>query len=829
MFLFNFLKMKTRVFLTLSFSLFVLLGFSQKTLSGIVESEDGSAIPFAKIRVDQSQKGTISNVEGKFKIENIASDSKQIIVSALGYAEQEISIKGNTSNIKVQLFKQVQNLETVQVDATRPQIVPSSATQIDKEEDLQGKNFGQDLPILLNTMPSVVTTSDAGAGIGYTGMRIRGVDAERINVTINGIPVNDPESHGTWWVNMPDLVGSVDNIQVQRGVGTSTNGAASFGASVNIKTDNISEKAYGTIDNAVGSFNTWKSSVRAGTGLIGGKFAMDVRLSRVLSDGFIDRASSNLKSFYLSGSYVGKKSLIKAVAFSGKERTYQSWYGTPESVINGDANEMNAYADRNYLSDAERTNLLESGRSYNYYTYQDEVDNYQQDNYQLHFTHTFSPKTTLNIAGHYTKGRGYYEQYKFGENLSEYGLSNVIVGADTVTSTDLIRRRWLDNDFVGGVYSLSHTVNSNLSLQLGGAGNTYIGAHFGELVWARYASESEIYDRYYDNNAQKSEFSSYFKADYVKNNWSVYADVQYRLVDYNFGGFDDVSGNLIDLDQKEVYNFINPKVGGSFAFDANNRLFLSAGIGNREPVRKDFRESSMQSRPEHETLTDLELGHSFEAAKLQVRTNIYFMNYENQLINTGKVNDVGAYTRINVDESYRLGIELAAIVRPFDELDVHAGFTYSENKIASFTEYVDNYDNYDENGNMIQDVIGHTDTDMAFSPNVIGNVGFTYRPFDGLALNWMTKYVGDQFLDNTSNQDRKIDAFTYSNVSLNYTIEDLIFKSITLGVQCNNILDAKYQNNGYTWGYIAGGQRTVENFYYPQAGRNFMFRLLIQM
>ena len=821
--------MKTRVFLTLSFSLFVLLGFSQKTLSGIVESEDGSAIPFAKIRVDQSQKGTISNVEGKFKIENIASDSKQIIVSALGYAEQEISIKGNTSNIKVQLFKQVQNLETVQVDATRPQIVPSSATQIDKEEDLQGKNFGQDLPILLNTMPSVVTTSDAGAGIGYTGMRIRGVDAERINVTINGIPVNDPESHGTWWVNMPDLVGSVDNIQVQRGVGTSTNGAASFGASVNIKTDNISEKAYGTIDNAVGSFNTWKSSVRAGTGLIGGKFAMDVRLSRVLSDGFIDRASSNLKSFYLSGSYVGKKSLIKAVAFSGKERTYQSWYGTPESVINGDANEMNAYADRNYLSDAERTNLLESGRSYNYYTYQDEVDNYQQDNYQLHFTHTFSPKTTLNVAGHYTKGRGYYEQYKFGENLSEYGLSDVIVGADTVTSTDLIRRRWLDNDFVGGVYSLSHNVNSNLSLQLGGAGNTYIGAHFGELVWARYASESEIYDRYYDNNAQKSEFSSYLKADYVKNNWSVYADVQYRLVDYNFGGFDDVSGNLIDLDQKEVYNFINPKVGGSFAFDANNRLFLSAGIGNREPVRKDFRESSMQSRPEHETLTDLELGHSFEAAKLQVRTNIYFMNYENQLINTGKVNDVGAYTRINVAESYRLGIELAAIVRPFDELDVHAGFTYSENKIASFTEYVDNYDNYDENGNMIQDVIGHTDTDMAFSPNVIGNVGFTYRPFDGLALNWMTKYVGDQFLDNTSNQDRKIDAFTYSNVSLNYTIEDLVFKSITLGVQCNNILDAKYQNNGYTWGYIAGGQRTVENFYYPQAGRNFMFRLLIQM
>ena len=817
--------MKTSVYLTLSFSLFVLLGFSQKTLSGVVKSEDGIAIPFAKIRVDQSQKGTISDLEGKFKIANITSASKQLIVNALGYAGREISIEENTSNIEVQLFKQVQNLETVQVDATRPQIVPSSATQIDKEEDLQGKNFGQDLPILLNTMPSVVTTSDAGAGIGYTGMRIRGVDAERINVTINGIPVNDPESHGVWWVNMPDLVGSVDNIQVQRGVGTSTNGAASFGASVNIKTDNISEKAYGTIDNAVGSFNTWKSSVRAGTGLIGDKFAMDVRLSRVLSDGFIDRASSNLKSFYLSGSYVGKKSLIKAVAFSGKERTYQSWYGTPESVINGDIAEMNAYADRNELSNAERTNLLQSGRSYNYYTYQDEVDNYQQDNYQLHFTHTFSPKTTLNVAGHYTKGRGYYEQYKFGENLNEYGLSNVIVGADTVTNTDLIRRRWLDNDFVGGVYSLSHTVNSNLKLQLGGAGNTYIGDHFGELVWARYASESEIYDRYYDNRSQKSEFSSYLKADYVKNNWSIYADVQYRYVDYGIQGFVQGADKLRTIYYD--YNFFNPKVGGSYAFNHNNRLFLSLGIGNREPSRRDFMEDEYltSSPPKPETMRDIELGHSFEAEKLQVRTNIYFMNYTNQLISTGKLNDVGAYTRVNVDDSYRLGIEIAAVVRPVDELDLNAGFTYSENKIASFTEYVDNYDD----PNYEQTQIDHENTDMALSPNVIGNIGFTYRPFDGLAFNWMTKYVGDQFLDNTSNQDRKIDAFTYSNVSLNYTIQDFVFKSITLGIQCNNILDAKYQNNGYTWGYIAGGQRTVENFYYPQAGRNFMFRLLIQM
>ena len=803
-------------------------------LSLLVTDQDKKPISFAKIQYLNQAYICDENGNLNIQIQEIEKE-RSFEVRALGYENKFIDADLATLKwmalqkpFRIAMDRAIQNLEVVHVDATRPANLQSSATLIDVDEDIEAKNFGQDIPILLNNTPSVVTTSDAGAGIGYTGIRIRGVDGERINVTINGIPVNDPESHGVWWVNMPDLIGSTDNIMIQRGVGSSTNGAASFGASINIKTDDISKNAYGTIDNAVGSFNSWKSSVRAGTGLINNKFSMDVRLSRILSDGYIDRASSNLKSFYLSGAYVGEKSLIKAVAFSGKERTYQSWYGTPESVINEDIDEMNAYADRNYLSDSDRANLLESGRTYNYYTYQDEVDNYQQDNYQLHFTHKFSPKSNLNIAGHYTKGRGYYEQFRTADDLAAYGIDPVVIGMDTVTSSDLIRRRWLDNDFVGGVFSFSHRFDKSLNLVFGGAANTYIGDHFGEIVWARLASNSEIYDKYYDNNAQKTEASSYIKLDYTINKWNFYGDIQYRYVRYNFGGFDDVSGNLIDLDQQEIYNFFNPKLGISYLLSANHRLYANGGISQREPVRKDFRESSVNSRPKHEVLRNLELGHSYQKSALRLTTNLYYMNYKDQLINTGKINDVGAYTRINVDNSYRAGIEFTLDYRVFDKFTVQGAVAFSQNRIETFTEYIDNYDD----PNYQQTEIIHTNTNMALSPNLVGNIGFTYEPIENLSLSWMSKYVGEQFLDNTSNHEnfnRKIDAFSYTNLSLNYTLENVLFQSITLGLQCNNAFNAMYSNNGYTWGYIAGGTRTVENFYYPQAGRNFMFRLLIEI
>jgi iron complex outermembrane receptor protein len=630
---------------------------------------------------------------------------------------------------------------------------------------------------------------------------------------------------------MPDLTSSINNIEIQRGIGTSTNGAASFGANLNIKTDDISTNSYGVLDNAYGSFNTLKNTIKAGTGLINGKFSMDVRLSQILSDGYIDRASSNLKSYFLSGAYVGKKSVVKAVAFSGKEITYQSWYGTPESRISGNVADMNAYADRNYLSDEERQNLVNSGRTYNYYTYGNQVDNYQQDNYQLHFTHRFNPKLVLNVAGHYTKGRGYYEEYRKGDDLSSYGLDTVFTGNDTITQSDLIRRRWLDNDFVGSVYSLTYS-DKNLQLIFGGSANTYFGRHFGEVIWSRFASNGELGDRYYNEIGQKSEISNYLKGSYKWKKFNFLGDLQYRHIDYSFVGNDQVDGVIKDIEQNVTFNFFNPKFQLSYLVSQgqyNQNLFLSYGVGNREPVRRDFRQSTPQSRPKAETMRDLELGYVLSSKRFNFLTNLYFMDYTNQLVLTGEINDVGGYTRTNVKDSYRAGVELTSrylILSDYNQdLSIEAGLTLSRNKIQQFTEYIDEY--LDLEPYYTQQVIVHKNTDLAFSPTVNAFAGLNYS-LKGLNLGWTTKYVGRQFLDNTSDVNRSINPFTFSNLMASYTLELKALKEITFGLQVNNIFNTMYENNGYTFSYIYAGQMTTENFYYPQAGRNFMARILVK-
>ncbi|MDG1147379.1 MAG: TonB-dependent receptor [Crocinitomicaceae bacterium] len=697
---------------------------------------------------------------------------------------------------------------------------PTTYSNMDRKE-IESKNFGQDLPYLLNTLPSTVVTSDAGAGVGYSGIRIRGVDPTRTNVTINGIPVNDSESHGVYWVNMPDFASSVDNIQVQRGVGTSSNGASAFGASINIKTNSINRKAYGTLDNSYGSFNTWKNTVKAGTGLINGKFTLDTRLSRISSAGYIDRAKSNLKSYYLSGSWHSEKSLLRATVFSGKEKTYQAWYGTPESVMNGNQAEIAAYADRNWISGSDRDNLLTSGRTYNHYTYENEVDNYQQDHYQLHFNHAFSHKLKLTSALHYTRGKGYYEQYKADEDLVDYGFSNVILPNDTVTSTDLIRRRWLDNHFYGGVFSLSYD-NGPLNLIFGGGANQYIGGHYGEVIWAEFASNSEIRDRYYDNEAQKFEAHSYLKGSYKKGGLTIYGDIQYRHIDYSFLGIDDVSGTIKAIDQTLSFDFINPKAGFMYDFNKRNNTYVSVAVANREPVRRDFRESTPENRPKVEQLINLEAGYRYKGNQLMVNANAYYMHYNDQLVLTGQINDVGGYTRTNVDVSRRVGLELEAGYRITKKLSVTGNLTLSDNKIKEFNEYVTNYD---IGG---QDTIIHTNSDLAFSPNIIAAAGVKYEPLKGLSISLLGKHVGRQFLDNTSTDSRSLDAYTTFNVQVNYTIKDVLFKEMTVGLLVNNVANKMYANNGYTWGYIAGNERTVENFYYPQAGRNFLVRVLLK-
>ena len=718
--------------------------------------------------------------------------------------------------------RRVQEMEGIVVNGLRAQDAPNN-TLVSKST-LNSRNFGQDIPTLLEFTPSVVTTSDAGAGIGYSGLRIRGVDASRINVTINGVPVNDPESHDVYWVNMPDLVGSVENIQIQRGVGSSTNGAAAFGASVNIKTNTLKAAPYARTDLAGGSFGTLKGTLQAGTGLLNKRFALDARLSEIRSDGYLDRATSNLRSMGLTATYLTDKSVWKAVVLTGQERTYQAWYGTPESRYRGDTLGMIAYAERNGLNAEETSNLLTSGRTYNYYTYAGQVDNYNQDNYQLHFIHQFSSKLNINAAAHYTYGRGYFEEFRNQDDLSDYGLAPVVLGMDTIAQSDLIRRRWLANHFFGVVYGLNYQHNERLKFTLGGAANRYAGAHFGELIWAQFASNSQIYDRFYDNDALKSEVSSYLKTNYQKNGLDLTLDLQYRGIAYQFLGVDQVSGILTDVTQNVNYHFFNPKVSIAKNLGAHN-LFGSFGIANREPVRRDFRESTPANRPLAERLFDTELAYRYAHNRISAQANLFLMYYQNQLVLTGQINDVGGYTRTNVDRSYRAGIELEGAFQISSKMRLQAATTFSQNKVLDFVEFVDVY--LDDEPFYTQIQIEHGSTDLAFSPNFIQSLALQYAPLDRLQLTLQSKYVSRQYLDNTSNINRSLDPFTFTNLSCSYKFKQNFAKELELGFLVNNLFNALYANNGYTFSYQYGGQTTTENFYYPQAGRHLLVKMNI--
>jgi iron complex outermembrane receptor protein len=826
--------MKTRLVSMICGLLFIPLAtFSQTKLEGRVTDETGQPVIGAKIEVQESFLRTIADEEGYYKLTKLQVGPIRIKVSSMGLeaVEKEVIIGGGGNKMDFTLRAAPQEIMEMVVYQPVNFKTPTTYTEL-KTEDIEKSNFGQDLPMLLRFTPSAVVTSDAGAGVGYTGIRIRGVDPTRTNVTVNGIPLNDSESHGVFWVNMPDFSSSADGIQIQRGVGTSANGASAFGASINVNTNKTNKKAYGVIDNGFGSFNTWRHTVKAGTGLINDKFTVDARLSKIASDGYIDRATSDLKSFYLAASWLGKKSTLTANIFSGQERTYQAWNGVPESAVNGDQNEIQAYADRNGVSDADLESLKSSGRRYNAYTYENEVDNYQQDHYQLHFSHFLSDKLTLKVKGHYTRGRGYFEQFRADDSLSTYGLDPIIVAVsapplfllDTVTTGDFIRRRWLDNHFYGGIYALNYK-NKGFDITLGGGANQYLGAHFGEVIWAEYASNGEIRDNYYDNDGVKSEIQSYLKGTYKRNKFTYYADFQFRYINYQYLGIDEVNGELEDITQSATYNFFNPKAGVMYDFNNRNNVYASVAIANREPVRSDFRENTAENRPEHEQLLNVEAGYRYKGRKLMANVNGYFMNYKNQLVLTGQLNDVGGSTRTNVDKSYRAGAEVEVGYMILKNLSVTGNATYSQNKIKSFTEYDVNYDFWP--ATIVE--TDHTNTDLAFSPNLVAALSLNYEPIAGLVVGVSSKYVSDQYLDNTSSESRKIDQYYFTNFQVSYTLKEVLFREITLGVQVNNAFNHLYENNGYTFGFISGGERITENFYYPQAGTNIMTRLTIKL
>lgn len=693
-----------------------------------------------------------------------------------------------------------QALQPVEVRSLRAgDNAPFAKSELSKQ-DLEKHNLGQDLPFLLQYTPSTVVTSDAGAGVGYTGLRIRGTDGTRINLTFNGIPVNDAESQGSFFINFPDIASSASSIQIQRGVGTSTNGAGAFGATMSISTLEQMQQAGAEGAFSIGSFNTQKYTVKAGTGLINSKFQFDVRLSKISSDGFVDRSASDLRSLQLLGGWkVSDKTSLRLMVLTGKEKTGQAWNGVPEDSLktNRRFNELGLKSDGTY--------------------YNNQTDNYQQDYYQLFFDHRFSRHLTANVALFLTRGRGYYEEYRRGESFADYGLADFVSGTDTLTTTDMVRQLWLDNYFYGSIFSLLYE-KGKTQLSFGGGYTRYEGDHYGFVKWAAYNVPSD--HRWYMLDAHKNDLNLYAKAQHTLGKFVLFGDLQMRNVSYTLNGF----RRNPDLRPSVYYNFFNPKMGLSYLLRQHStqqqKLYASFAVANKEPNRDDF-EATITELPKPERLYNLEAGYELRTLKANFGANAYYMHYQDQLVLTGKINDVGAYTRSNVPESYRLGLELMGALKPQRWLTLHANATFSENKIRSFTEFVDNYD---MGG---QDEVFHGTTDIAFSPAIVSAAGVVVAPFRHLKhgqhfeIELLNKYVSRQYLDNTANEARSINPYNINDLRLRYTIKAKGFREVGLLLALNNILDKRYETNGYTFSYIAGGRAATHNYYFPQAGINW--------
>lgn len=784
-----------RFFLTIGLLVQTMLSIAQTQKVTAIVQDASTKNPLANAIAKVNDRVFITDDDGRFVFAASNFTNLNLTVNLLGYETFTGTINNNNPVILLQrkdLF--LQPLEVKSLRAANR--APFAKTNISKEE-IATNNLGQDLPFLLQQTPGVVANSDAGNGIGYTAMRIRGTDATRINMTINGIPYNDAESQGTFLVNLPDIASSVSSIQIQRGVGTSSNGAGAFGATLNLSTNEYNEKAYAEFNNSAGSFNSLKNTIKAGSGLLNNHFTIDVRLSQISSDGFIDRASSKLQSFYLSTAYINKNTAIRFNIISGKEKTYQAWYGVPENLI------------------LTNRSLNSAGTEKPGAPYENETDNYQQDHYQLFINQSINQQWSFNTAFFLTNGRGYYEQYKAERKFSSIGLPNVVIGGSIISKTDLIRQLWLDNAFYGQTFSLNYKNKLN-EINIGGGWNSYDGDHFGKIIWAEIGIPKD--HKWYDLFAKKTDINTYVKwRRKLSENWDLFTDLQWRNVSYNMNGFRDNPKLFITRN----FNFINPKAG--FTYHKNNLLaFASFAVANKEPNRDDF-EAGAINQPLHETLFDTEIGVEEKGGNYNWSVTLYHMQYRNQLVLTGKVNDVGAYTRLNIPNSFRAGIELQGGYSFNSWLEFKGNICFSRNRIKNFTEYIDNYDNG------LQNTINHNNTDIAFSPNLTSNFAIHLKPSKSVEINTAFRYIGRQFLDNTSTTSRSLNAFYVQDVQLLYTPSQKLAKKITMTLQLNNVFNKMYEPNGYTFSYITGGTLNTENFYYPMAGFNFMAGLQIAL
>jgi iron complex outermembrane receptor protein len=789
--------------------------FSQFTVSGVVKDENNHPLAGANLIITELGKGTVARSDGSFSLHGIRAGIYTLRVTFLGYESwsQQLAVDSSLQVGEIGLSPAAFMGEEVIVRATRAGAeTPVAFTDVEREE-IAARNFGQDVPFLLNSTPSLVTSSDAGHGIGYTSMRIRGTDSNRINVTINGIPLNDPESHAVFWVDLPDIATSVDNIQIQRGVGTSTNGAAAFGASVNFQTRKLEKKPYAIYEGTFGSFRTIRNSVSAGTGLLGDHFAVDLRLSDLRSEGYMDRAWTNLQSYYAAAAYHDANTLVKFVTFSGTEELYQAWNGVP-------------------------SNMLETNRTYNglgAYTgsdgqtayYDNQVDHYRQVHYQLHLSRSLGERWVANAALHYTAGEGYYEEYREEETLADYQMDDVIIGNDTIGQSDLIRRKWLDNDFYGIVGGIQYQ-HGAVSAVAGGAWNRYLGDHFGTVIWARYPGENEINHRWYESRGIKSDGNGYIRTTVEAGaHVSLFADLQLRGIRYGIEGIDD---DQRDITQDHHYLFFNPKAGINIQPGTNQRIYLFVARANREPNRSNFVDAYMGDPPPvKESMVDYEAGYSHTGEGFRVDGNLYFMDYTDQLVLTGEINDVGSPVMTNVKDSYRAGIELSGEVRLAHWLQWTLNTTFSRNKILGYKGYVDNWDYWSDPENEPYQVVEELGTtDLAFSPAVIVNNQVNVEPFSHLHLVLGSRYVSKQYIDNTSSEKRILDPYFINDLRISYTIAPTFLKEISFLLQLSNLFNVQYETNAWVYRYYEAGNEQVYDGFFPQAGTHVMAGIRIR-
>lgn len=783
------------IFFFVSFFFFSFILFAQQhEISGRVTDGD---IPLnsAIVQVKGASIGTHTDSEGNYSLQ--LQEGKYTLIFSYGN-KKEINIDLTEDQVlNVDMGDAQEMLDEVFLSAMRVTAESPITYSNLSNEEIEDRNLGQDIPYLMNYMPNVVTSSDAGAGIGYTGLRVRGSDATRINVTINGVPYNDSESQGTFWVNLGDFASSVENLQLQRGVGSSTNGAGAFGASINILTDRYNVEPSAEIANSFGSYGTQKHTAKFSTGLIRDHWEFAGRASVIKSDGYIDRASSDLKSYFLQGTYVIDNTLIKALTFGGSEVTYQAWNGIDAETLetNRRFNPAGAYED-------EEGNLQ---------FYDDHTDNYKQDHFQLLWNQTYGEGWSSNMALHYTYGRGFYESYRADESLEDYGLEPFTANGEEISRSDMVTRKWLDNDFYGTTFNLKYE-ESQMELILGGGWNKYDGDHFGEIIYTKFAPSNDPKERFYDNTAHKTDFNVFGKATVaLSDDLSLFGDLQLRKVSYEVEGVEEQS---VPFNVDDSHTFFNPKGGLTYRLSSANQLYFSYARAHREPNRNDYQNGN----PEPEELNDFELGWRYRSNSVQVNTNLYYMDYQNQLVLTGELNDVGSPIRENSGNSYRLGLEVDANVRLSEKFSLRPNVSVSRNKNVDFVSTW--------NG----ELVNFGDSDISYSPGIVAGNLLEYRPVQHLEIKFLSKYVGEQYMSNIEAEGSRLDSYFVNDINLQYTWENSpLFREIVFTALINNIFDEEYVSNGYYYTYdipdpsFPGGAQTFEGAgYYPQATRNFL-------